>query len=165
MERSYVVASPEKCTGCRICELICSAVKEGKFNPLLSRIKTVRIVEAEAVGNMALACKLCENPPCVESCPLEALTKDPSTGIIIVDDEKCTGCGLCIDACDIGALTLHPDRKVVVVCDLCGGDPACIKACPKEALELTNLEALSARSQEKELIKLLVNNVKKPRLR
>jgi Fe-S-cluster-containing dehydrogenase component len=59
-------------------------------------------------------------------------------GILIVDEEKCDGCGWCIQACPYGGIMLHPDKGIVVACDLCGGDPKCVEFCPEEALELVS---------------------------
>jgi Fe-S-cluster-containing hydrogenase component 2 len=85
---------------------------------------------------------MCENPPCVKACPRDALTQ-AEDGRIIVDEGKCTGCGLCIEACDFGALTLHPIRRIPIVCDLCNGTPLCIEACPEDALNLTTRDLLA----------------------
>lgn len=62
-------------------------------------------------------------------------------------------------ACDLGLIFFHPNRKVPLMCDLCGGDePLCVKACPKEALELTTNDAFSSKVRIKtanDLIKAL----------
>jgi Fe-S-cluster-containing hydrogenase component 2 len=79
---------------------------------------------------------MCEDPPCVKACPRDALTQ-AEDGRIIVDEEKCVGCGLCVEVCDFGSLTLHPMKRTPIVCDLCNGAPLCIEACPEDALELT----------------------------
>jgi Fe-S-cluster-containing dehydrogenase component len=152
MKRRFVVADPEKCTGCRLCEMVCSAVKEGEFNPLLSRIRTVQL---DVVVSTSLACRLCENPTCVRSCPRKALSVDEKTGTILVDEEKCSGCGWCIEACEFGVLALHPEKKVVVVCDLCDGEPKCVEFCPKDALELRTTEEVAQKSRSEAVRKLL----------
>ena len=123
-ERKFVSADPEKCVGCAVCEYACSMKKENTFNPLKSRIRVVRI---HPLINLSLTCRLCEDPPCVAACPRDALTQSEENGVIMVDEDKCNGCGWCIEACDYGAITLHPENKVVFVCDLCDGDPECIK--------------------------------------
>jgi Fe-S-cluster-containing dehydrogenase component len=76
-------------------------------------------------------CTQCSNYPCVASCPVGALSPNEETGAVIVDNDKCTACGLCIDACPGKIPHLHPDRTHVVICDLCGGDPECTKICEK----------------------------------
>lgn len=136
-ERRIVYSDPEKCTGCKICELVCSGVKEGVFNPLLSRIRTVRL---GTIVNTSLACRYCDAPVCVRACPWKALTQEEDTGLIIVDEEKCTGCGWCIEVCEFGAIALPGDRKHVIICELCEGEPKCIEFCPQEALTLSTAE-------------------------
>ena len=152
MPRKFIVNDPEKCTGCRICEMVCSAEKEGEFNPLLSRIRTV---ELGVVLNAAVVCRLCETPTCVRSCPRKALTAEEGSGRIMVDERRCNGCGWCIEACEFGALALHPERKVVFVCDLCEKEPKCVDLCPKDALELRTTEEVTQRIREKAVRKLL----------
>lgn len=158
MARKFIVADPEKCTGCRICEMVCSAEKKREFNPLLSMIRTVQL---SPVVITSLACRLCENPTCVRSCPRKALSVDEETGVILVDEGRCSGCGWCIEACEFGALVLHPESKVVIVCDLCGGEPKCVEFCPKDALELRTTEEVSQRIRGEAVRKLLMENSEK----
>ncbi len=124
----------EKCVGCDNCEYACSFEKERVFNPLKSRIRSVRI---SLTFNTAVTCKACMNAPCINACPEKAISQSMETGAIIVDEQKCKGCDWCIDACQYGAITLHPSSHKAMVCDLCGGDPKCIPACPETALSLT----------------------------
>lgn len=151
-ERKFIFSDPEKCTGCAICELVCSATNEGEFNPLLSRIRTVKL---ETILNTSLTCRLCDDPPCVRACPRKALSHDEASGLIIVDEERCSGCGWCIEACEFGAIVLPRDRKHVVICDLCGGDPKCVEFCPKEALSLVTAEEMGQIMRRKAVTKLL----------
>lgn len=142
--RRFVAADPDKCVGCGICEYVCSMEKEKVFNPLKSRIRVVRL---NLIANVAIACRLCEDAPCVAACPREALSQSEETGVIMVDEDKCDGCGWCIEACEFGAITLHPDRKVVIVCDLCGGEPKCVDWCPEEALKLVTRDELATKAR------------------
>jgi carbon-monoxide dehydrogenase iron sulfur subunit len=135
----FIYCDPFKCVGCGICELVCSLKHEKLFSSTLSRIRRVRLYPYR---NIAITCVMCENPPCVKACPRDALTQ-AEDGRIIVDEEKCTGCGLCVEACDFGALTLHPIRRVPIVCDLCNGTPLCVEACPEDALNLTARDLLA----------------------
>ncbi len=133
MTNQYVNCDNEKCAGCDICEYACSFEKERIFNPLKSRIRSVRINQT---FNSAVTCKACLNAPCTNACPENAISQTEN-GTIVVDEQKCKGCDWCIDACQYGALTLHPNSHKAMVCDLCGGDPKCIPACPESALSLT----------------------------
>lgn len=150
-QRRFIVSDPQKCTGCGICELVCSATKERSFNPLYSRIRTVWV---EPLITMSIACQLCEEPKCVKSCPRKALKKDQETGIIILEEENCDGCCWCLQACEFGAITLHMNKKKVFICDLCKLDPKCIIYCPKDALELNTPEEISQKLRKEAIKKL-----------
>ena len=153
MSYNSIICDPEKCIGCLICEFVCSAVKEKSTDPMLSLI---RVVNLEPTCSMAITCRLCENPPCVTACPRDALKQDKVTGVIQINEDKCTGCGWCVKACDFGAISLHPQKGVVMICDLCGGDPECIKYCPfNEALSFTTTDDLAYRLRKDALTKLL----------
>jgi len=142
--RRFITADPEKCVGCGVCEYICSFEKEKVFNPLKSRIRVVRL---DSIINLAVACRLCEDAPCVAACPRDALTQSEETGVILVDEDKCNGCGWCIEACDYGAIMLHPDKKVVFTCDLCDGQPKCVEWCPEEALDFVSRDVLAQKAR------------------
>jgi len=150
--RKFVVSDSERCIGCRICEQVCSALKVGGFNPLLSCIRTVRI---EPAFNISMACRLCEDPTCVKSCPRNALSKDEKTGIIKLDEAKCNGCKWCIETCEFGAIALNPVKKTIIVCDLCNGDPKCLSYCPTEALSLKTPEEISQTTRKKTIMPLV----------
>jgi Fe-S-cluster-containing hydrogenase component 2 len=141
--KKFVSADPEKCVGCQTCEYICAFEKDKVFNPLKSRIRVVRLYP----DNLAIACRLCEDAPCVLACPRKALEQSQETGVILIDEKKCDGCGWCIEACEFGAITLHPNKKVVICCDLCDGKPKCVEWCPEEALELTTTDVLAQKAR------------------
>ena len=122
----------DKCTGCRICEVVCYYSKSGKFNPRKSRIGVTRV---RRVGlDAPIVCLQCPKPKCVESCPEKALSKDDGLGIVKVDEERCVGCGICAEECIIGAINTDPDTGIPLICDLCHGSPECVAWCPTNAL-------------------------------
>ncbi|MCS7114828.1 MAG: 4Fe-4S dicluster domain-containing protein [Candidatus Bathyarchaeota archaeon] len=132
--RKFVAVDPSKCTGCSLCEYVCALEKnEALWIPLRSRIRVVRITPA---FNVAMACRLCEDAPCVKACPRDALTQSVENGVILVNEARCDGCGWCVPACPYGGIALHPDKTSVLVCDLCEGEPKCVEFCPEEALEI-----------------------------
>ena len=133
MVNQSITCDNDKCVGCDICEYACSFEKEKVFNPLKSRIRSVRINQTL---NTAVTCKACINAPCIKACPEEAITQSKETGTIVLDESKCKGCDWCIEACKYGAITRHPTTCKAMVCDTCGGDPKCIPACPESALSL-----------------------------
>ena len=155
MERKYITCDVELCTGCGICEMICSAEKEGIFHPELSRIHLAHVDEKTAIS---IACRFCENTPCISACPREALKMDEENNVIRVDKMRCIGCGWCIEACDFGAIVMNRSIKSVVLCDLCEGrsQPKCVELCPKEALKVSTLE-IEAQSKRGKAAKSLTS--------
>ncbi|MBW1944693.1 MAG: 4Fe-4S dicluster domain-containing protein [Deltaproteobacteria bacterium] len=120
------------CSGCRLCELWCSVTKNGSFNPHRSRI---RVVELNTGIDIPVTCQQCENPACQASCQFEALTYDEKLKIVVVDDDKCTGCQACVGACPYGIITIDPATNKAIKCDLCGGgEPVCVSICPSNVL-------------------------------
>jgi carbon-monoxide dehydrogenase iron sulfur subunit len=147
-----VAVIPERCVGCRVCELVCSERHEGVFHPSRSRIRVLSF--DETVQDIPIVCQQCPDAPCLAACPSGALSRNTKTGAVVVDPELCTQCQTCVEACAIGERRVKPDAKLAIrfesgsqapqKCDLCGGDPQCVKFCPTEALLLTDLPASSS---------------------
>ncbi|MEM2907819.1 MAG: 4Fe-4S dicluster domain-containing protein [Candidatus Hadarchaeales archaeon] len=132
------------CTGCRTCELACSFRHERTFNPEKSRI---RVTRTEYGISYPVVCHQCSRPPCAKACPTRAITKNLESGLVYIDESLCVGCGLCVEKCPFGTITLHPDKKVAIKCDLCGGDPSCIKSCPERVLVLADINIAAQRTR------------------
>ena len=114
------------CSGCKRCELACSLHHEGWMWPEASRVRVFMPFPGCEVPHL---CSQCNDYPCVSSCPVQALTVDEETKAVKVDKEKCISCGKCIKACPGQVPTLHPVDNKALICDLCGGDPECVKVC------------------------------------
>lgn len=122
----WIARDYPKCSGCRKCEIACSLFHENRIWPEASRVRVFMLVPGAEVPHL---CAQCEDHPCVNSCPVEALTISDETGAVLVDKEKCDGCGVCIDACPGRVPHVHPTEKYAIICDLCGGEPQCVKVC------------------------------------
>ena len=133
MSQKVLVFEPEKCIGCRLCELWCSFSHFNVTNPAKSCIHITRIHKTQV--DIATYCHQCSNPVCIETCKFDALSIDEKSGAVIVDDEKCTACIMCIHECPFAAPILHPTEKRVLICDLCQGNPECVKHCPENAIQ------------------------------
>jgi carbon-monoxide dehydrogenase iron sulfur subunit len=127
----------EKCTACRVCELVCSFAHEGFFSPALSRIRIVRVMDRGV--NVPVACVSCTHPACVQACPSHAAYLDRTVPVVRIDEEACIGCGECVRACPMGAVWLHEEKGVAMICDLCNGEPACVANCIPGALKLVDI--------------------------
>jgi Fe-S-cluster-containing hydrogenase component 2 len=131
------------CTGCRNCEIACSQHFETKVWLSASRIQ---VYEAPPGIEFPVTCYQCDEARCVASCPEAALTQDPASSTIIVDTKKCLRtakngeCTKCADACPGSTILFHPTSSAPMFCDLCGGDPECVKVCPDGALMKNGLK-------------------------
>jgi len=116
---------------------VCSLSHEGKIWPEASRIRVFMLVPGVEIPHL---CAQCTEYYCVKACPYGALSVKESTSAVIVNREKCVACGICIKACPGKIPHIHPKENYVLICDLCGGDPQCVKVCMKagfNALQLT----------------------------
>ncbi len=127
-----LLIDPEKCTSCLQCELACSFEHEGVFNPARSRIKVFEFEHGRYA--VPYTCTQCEQAWCASVCPVEALTRNKDTNAVELDAGRCVGCKVCTIACPFGTINFNPASKVVAKCDLCGGDPACARVCPTQAI-------------------------------
>jgi Fe-S-cluster-containing dehydrogenase component len=84
-------------------------------------------------------CQHCVDPPCIESCPFDAIEKR-ADGVVAILDRNCTGCEFCLPACPYDVISMNDDQRVVAICDMCserlglGLRPACAEACPGDAI-------------------------------
>lgn len=131
MKRRLLV-DPTLCSGCRACEIGCSFAHEGEYSSALARLHVVKLEESGV--DRPIVCLRCAKAPCAAVCPENAIRQDSESKIVSVDGELCVGCGLCVEACVSGVIQLHPRTSVPLLCDLCGGDPECVKRCPTGAL-------------------------------
>lgn len=122
----------ELCSGCRACQVACVAQHEEMFGTATARIRVVK-VDAQGIDHPHV-CRLCRRAPCIAACPVDALYKDAETGAVLLRAERCIGCWSCVDACPFGMASLHSETGLALICDLCGGDPACVKRCATGAI-------------------------------
>lgn len=123
-----LVSDSKVCTGCRTCAVVCSfAHFEGETNPQKARIR----VTHELLRGLSkpVVCRQCEKPKCVQSCPEEAIHQDPTLKIPVIDPVKCNLCLACLKGCPFGAIFYNEQEKTLLICDLCSGDPMCVKFC------------------------------------
>jgi len=131
----------EKCTGCRLCELVCSVTHDGVSNPERSRIKVMKW-ESEGLY-IPMTCQQCDDAPCMNVCPVKAISRDEDVGFVTVDQDICIGCRSCVAICPFGAMNYNVIDKKVFKCDLCGGKPQCVRFCDMKAVDYVSADRLS----------------------
>ena len=133
MKRIYV--EEQWCLGCHLCEYNCAYANSGigdmvkalKGKPIYPRIR----VEESGKITYAVSCRHCDDPLCVKSCISGAMHKED--GVVKIDRNKCSGCGLCVRVCPLNNISIENGRPVWG--SSCTHCMACICRCPQEAVE------------------------------
>ncbi len=142
-----ILADIDKCVGCRSCEVACAekhmedrdVIDELAY--LHSRLMHVGI-SMGGTKPMPIQCRHCEDPTCIFACITGAMHRDPSTGMVLVDQDRCVGCWTCLKMCSFGTIMVDPERHRVLKCDKCFMErpPACVEACPNGVLIIEEVE-------------------------
>lgn len=169
-----MVIDTARCIGCHTCSVACKVENNLPDGVWWNRVLTDGGEAMDTPSGqyphldqqyLTVACQHCENPPCVQVCPVGATWKDEETGIVMQDPEKCIGCRYCVVACPytgvrqfafaepefanphpMGAAAAQVHQKgTVSKCTLCahrvaeGETPACIDSCPARARHFGDL--------------------------
>jgi len=157
MQRILIV-DVEKCTGCRMCEVICSFHHERKIAPAKSRI---HVLSWEREGLfIPMMCLHCDTPICLRICPVQAIYKDPQTGGVLVNSDVCIGCKMCVISCPFGGISMDMDTRKIIKCDLCLGNPKCAEICPTGAISYATVTKATL-SRKRESVRRIEELVKK----
>jgi tetrathionate reductase subunit B len=128
-----------RCIGCQACTVACiqeNAVPEGSYRTIVSTYSVELTDAAQPAGTYVLPrlCNHCDNPPCVPVCPVSATFKR-ADGVVLVDADRCVGCGYCVQACPYDARFINHDTGKADKCTFCahrveaGLMPACVETC------------------------------------
>jgi len=155
----------ERCTGCKSCEAACN--QTNALGPDSYRNRVMWFDEQQVDSNhdflarldfLTVTCQQCERPACLRACPVypKAISKDPVTGVVSINENRCTGCGECALSCPYGAIGYNAEQHHAVKCDLCADrrakdlGPACAFVCPTRAISFDNRESLLAKAQQEQ---------------
>ncbi len=136
--------SLDRCTGCKACVSACHSLNGLDDDEVWRDVGTL-LGGADTPGwqqTVTTACHHCADPACMNGCPVGAYEKDLDTGIVRHLDDQCIGCSYCILKCPYDVPKYSKQRGIVRKCDMChqrlaeGEAPACVQACPTEAIRI-----------------------------
>ncbi|MBF0506210.1 MAG: 4Fe-4S dicluster domain-containing protein [Nitrospirae bacterium] len=174
-----VVVKPERCVGCLQCRFACSVAHSISGSPYAApyeavlskpRIHIGLTKDKDAFPNK---CRHCDPAPCEMACLPKAIFREPSSGMVLINPDRCINCGMCAMACPFGVVRYHvysSNKTAAHKCDQCiarqkeGRVPACVEVCKVGALlfddynkvmdratdEISSLVYLGIRSKEQE---------------
>jgi len=157
-----VFVNPERCIGCKQCELACAvehSQSKNLYQAIFERYKPQSRIHVLPGIHLSTSfpnkCRHCDPAPCMAVCPTGAISRDGADGsVVVVDGQKCITCAMCAMVCPFDVLTFYPTaairphKAVALKCDHCaerqreGRIPACVEACKVGALVFGELNAL-----------------------
>ncbi|MBI9082965.1 MAG: 4Fe-4S binding protein [Desulfobacterales bacterium] len=164
MKQLGLMIDMNRCTGCKTCVVACRNAKElldheqampGDI-PFYIRVESVLEGTYPVLSERCwvVPCQHCKNAPCIAACDNQAIGKDPQTGIVRIDRNKCAGSGKCIEACPWDVIQFDKAGNYAHKCDLCydrvvfGGTPVCAEVCMTDAISFGELGELKNRARE-----------------
>lgn len=147
----------DQCTGCKGCVTACHSLNGLDENEAWRDVGMLYGGDAEnpAIQTITTACHHCLDPECLNGCPVEAYDKDTITGIVRHLDDQCIGCQYCVLKCPYDVPKYNESKGIVRKCDMChnrlavGEAPACVQACPNEAIHIVKVETSQVEKRTK----------------
>ncbi len=158
-KKYVIIVDTAKCIDCKACMVACKVennVPEGFWR------NGINVLGGED-GSLRTEfqpsqCMQCDDPSCVAACPVQATYKQDD-GLVVIDPEKCIGCGNCVTACPYKARYRDPVKRIADKCNFCedrlkrGKEPACVVTCPTKTRvfgDLNNPDSRVAKMFKKE---------------
>lgn len=156
-----VFVNPERCIGCRQCELAC-AVAHSRTKHLYEAVfeyprpqPRIHVAPGTTLSSsFPNKCRHCDPAPCMTVCPTGAISRDVDMDIVLIDENRCITCAMCAMVCPFDVIRYHEsaghktERVVALKCDHCidrqheGQVPACVEACKVGALVFGDINEL-----------------------
>lgn len=156
-----VFVQPERCIGCKQCEIAC-AVEHSQSKNLYQAVfedpkPRPRIHVGPGIymnSSFPNKCRHCEPAPCMAVCPTAAISRTADKEIVLIDGDKCISCAMCAMVCPFDVIRYYAvfealkERAVALKCDHCverqkeGREPACVEVCKVDALLFGELNEL-----------------------
>ena len=145
----------DKCTSCKACVTACHSLNGLDEGESWRDIGLLDGGEDDPAWKQTVtsACHHCAEPECLHGCPVAAYEKDAETGIVRHLDDQCIGCEYCVLKCPYDVPKFNESRGIVRKCDMChqrlavGEAPACVQACPNEAIRIVNVDVGTVRRE------------------
>ena len=151
----------DRCSGCKACVTACHSLNGldedeswRSVGLLISpREPDPRVETPPVQQHITTACHHCVDPACLHGCPVLAYDKDPVTGVVRHLDDQCMGCSYCVMKCPYEVPRYSGRLGIVRKCDMCsnrlavGEAPACVQACPSEAIRITVVDQTQVRRE------------------
>ena len=137
-KRFGMLVDMRKCIGCQACTVSCSVENQPPIGQFRTNVLQYEVDKPDgsmpAMVSLPRLCNHCDEPPCVPVCPVQA-TFQRTDGIVLVDNERCVGCGYCVQACPYDARFINHETQTADKCTFCehrleaGLLPACVESC------------------------------------
>jgi len=147
-----MVMRQERCIDCEKCVVACKKTnhvpdQHGAYRTTINEKITISGEGFTERVFRPVLCNHCNRPPCVRVCPTKATYKDPKTGIVMMNYDKCIGCKTCMAACPYNARYYSEEKRAIDKCNFCfdtrlsKGETttACAEACPSQVRIFGNL--------------------------
>lgn len=153
MKQFTFVVDVDRCIGCKGCQVACkmeNCVALGEGRNKVCTIGPNGVYPDLELYFLPTMCQQCENPSCVQACPTGACYKREEDGVILVDQDRCVGCGSCRRACPYQMIRSSRELRTADKCTLCaqlravGDTPACVRNCSGGALHYGDINAPSS---------------------
>jgi Fe-S-cluster-containing dehydrogenase component len=164
-KRLGIVIDQDRCIGCEACSIACRI--ENNTSYFWINVDTLGGQDKDTpkgdYPNLQLhflpkLCNHCEFPPCIDSCPVNAITKRED-GLVILNQDECTGCKTCLNACPYNIIIFNEEKSIAEKCNLCshrieeGLEPFCVICCEGQALIFGDLNEPNSRISQLILVR------------